>query len=90
MDVVSTSLPDPTRKRKSRDKNTTNTNKRPRAAFRLDFSDSDKLSPVSGTVILREAPPGDSGENCEGVRVSGDIDSSVNCVEVFIYNFFHQ
>jgi len=35
------------RKRKSRDKK--NTNKRPRgAAYRLDFSDTDKLSPVSG------------------------------------------
>jgi len=38
-----------------------------------------------GTVILREAPPGESAENCSdtAVRVmSGDIDSSVNCVEV--------
>jgi len=35
------------RKRKSRDKK--NTNKRPRgAAYRLDLSDTDKLSPVSG------------------------------------------
>jgi len=40
----------------------------------------------TGTVILREAPPSDSTENCGGgegaVRVSGDIDASVNCVEV--------
>ena len=74
------SLADQSRKRiKSRDKK--NGNKRPRAALRLDLSDSDKLSPVSGTVILRDAPPGGAGDNCDGVRVSGDIDSSVNCVE---------
>ena len=78
-DVASTSLPDASRKRKSRDRK--NVNKKPRAAFRLDFTVTDKLSPVSGTVILREAPPAGGGNNCEGVRVSGDIDSSVNCVE---------
>jgi len=75
VDAHSTSLTDASRKRRSRDKK--NTNKRPRGAFRLDMLDADKLSPVSGTVILREAPPGE----CEGLRVSGDIDSSVNCVE---------
>ena len=79
LDVASAGLPDATRKRKSRDKK--NSNKKPRAAFRLDFTDTDKLSPVSGTLILREPPPTDGGENCEGVPVSGDIDSSVNCVE---------
>jgi len=80
IDVASTSLTDASRKRRSRDKK--NTNKRPRAAFRLDFTDTDKLSPVSGTVILREAPPSGGADGCEGVRVSGDIDSSINCVEV--------
>ena len=82
IDVAAGSLPDASRKRRSRDKKNTNKRPRPRAAFRLDFTDTDKLSPVSGTVILREAPPAGGGENCEGVRVSGDIDSSVNCVDV--------
>ena len=77
-DTVS-SLTEVSRKRRSRDKK--NANKKARAAFRLDFSDTDKLSPVSGTVILRDAPPSGAADNCEAVRVSGDIDSSVNCVE---------
>ena len=86
VDAHSTSLSaDASRKRRSRDRK--NSNKRARgAAYRLDFAaaaDADKLSPVSGTVILpREAaaaaPPGE----CDGVEVSGDIDASVNCVEV--------
>jgi len=67
------------RKRRSRDQHKKDKNKRPRPAFRLDFADTDKLSPVSGTVIL---PPDSGGENSEGVQVTGDIDSSLNCVEV--------
>jgi len=72
----STVVPEASRKRKSREKKSGN------KKSRLDMADADKLSPVSGTVILREAPSG--GDKCDdGVTVSGDIDSSVNCVEVF-------
>ena len=79
--VVDTSLPDASRKRRSRDKKSGNKKQARTAAFRLDSVDPDKLSPVSGTLILRQTPP-PPGDNCDGVRVSGDIDSTVNCVEV--------
>lgn len=58
-------------------KSSTKVSKRPKSARKISFEEEFKSSPVSGTYIK------DAAETDEGIRVvSGDIDSSMNCVEI--------
>ena len=54
--------------------------KRPKSARKISFEEELKSSPVSGTYIKGDV---DDVAEEEGIRVvSGDIDSSMNCVEI--------
>jgi uncharacterized C2H2 Zn-finger protein len=73
--VGSPGLSSPNKKRSSPDCDKLKSPKKPKAARKINF-DEDKTSPVSGTIIKDFSDSEDEG------HVSGDIDSSLNFVEV--------